>query len=184
MELLVQLTWQIELSPHRQTEQVQYKYETSLKSAQIGYKNALLHHPQHNILRPVVRIALPSMAVPRRDRPERDEQIIALVISLLRNLVEISSRVAEASGIDRQKNENSRSETILAFEKSDIFTLLSALASGTTDEYEKVDCLLLETLYHLVKGVNCNDLFATTLEMRSVLQWSSDLTLETTRRSE
>jgi len=126
------------------------------------------------------------MAISRRDRPERDDHIITLVISLLRNFVEISARTTEAAGMDRQKNEHSRSETILAFEKSDIFNLLSALAAGTTDEYEKVDCLLLEILYHLVKGVNVNDLFATAAEARSVRSSTGDCLkfVETTGRSE
>jgi replication fork protection complex subunit Tof1/Swi1 len=167
VELLVQLTWQIELDPHN-PDQVQYTYETPLKFAQIGYKNALLHHPEYNILRPIIRVALPSMAIPRRDRPERDDHIISLVICLLRNLAEISARTTESSGMDRQKNENSRSETILAFERSDVFNLLAALAAGTTDEYEKIDCLLLEVLYHLLKGVNVEDLFSTPAEVRSV----------------
>jgi replication fork protection complex subunit Tof1/Swi1 len=167
VELLVQLTWQIELDPLR-TDKIQCNYEAPLKFAQIGYKNAILHNPEHNILRPIVRIALPSMAIPRRDRPERDDHIISLVICLLRNVVEISARSTESAGMDQQKNENSRSETILAFERSDIFNLIAALAAGTTEEYEKIDCLLLEILYHLVKGVRVEDLFSTTGEIRSV----------------
>jgi replication fork protection complex subunit Tof1/Swi1 len=120
------------------------------------------------------------MAIPRRERPERDEHIIALVISLLRNLVEISGRSTEASGMDNFKNEYSRSETILAFQRSDIFGLLSALAAGSADEYERVDCLLLEILYHLVKGVNGDELFSTALEARSVRQHCPKLTSEAT----
>lgn len=108
------------------------------------------------------------MAIPRRDRPERDDHIINLVICLLRNIVEISARSAGSAGMDQQKNENSRSETILAFERSDIFNLIAALAAGTSEEYEKIDCLLLETLYHLVKGVRVEDLLASTAEIRSV----------------
>lgn len=147
---------------------MQYNYEAALKFAQIGYKNAILHHPDHNILRPIIRIALPSMAIPRRDRPERDDHIISLVICFLRNVVEISARSTVSAGMDQQKNENSRSEAILAFERSDVFNLIAALAAGTTEEYEKIDCLLLEILYHLVKGVRVEDLFATAAEIRSV----------------
>jgi replication fork protection complex subunit Tof1/Swi1 len=167
VELLVQLTWQIELDPNNQ-DQTQCTYETPLKFAQIGYKNAILHHPEHNILRPIIRIALPSMAIPRRDRPERDDHIIGLVISLLRNLIEISARNAQAAGMDRDKNEYSRSEMILSFERSDVFNLLAALATGTADEYEKIDCLLLEVFYHLLKGVNVEDVLATVNEVRFV----------------
>ena len=167
MELLVQLTWQIELDPHK-SDKIQCQYETPIKSAQISYKNAILHHPEHNILRPIIRVALPSMAIPRRDRPERDDHIIILVISLLRNLVEISARNAQATGMDQDKNEMSRSETILSFERSDVFNLLAALAAGTADEYEKIDCLLLEILYHLLKGVAVEDVLATAAEVRSV----------------
>ena len=102
------------------------------------------------------------MAIPKRARPERDDNIILLVVALLRNLAEISSRVTESAGMDRLKNEHSRSETILAFEKNDVFTLLIALGAGTKDEYESTDCLLLEVLYHLFKGIRIDDLFVTT----------------------
>jgi len=168
VELLVQLTWQIEVDPSRAEDPVQISYEAPLKAAQIGYKNAILHHPEHNVLRPIIRIALPSMAIPRRDRPERDDHIISLAICLLRNLVEISARSAQAAGMDRDKNESSRSETIMSFERSDVFNLLAALAAGTTDEFEKIDCLLLEVLYHLLKGVNPEDVFISAVESRSV----------------
>lgn len=170
VELLVQLTWQIEIDPSRADDTVQISYEAPLKAAQIGYKNAILHHPEQNILRPIIRIALPSMAIPRRDRPERDDHIISLALSLLRNLVEISARSAQAAGIDRDKNEFSRSETIMSFEKSDVFNLITALSAGTTDEFEKIDCLLLEVLYHLLKGVNPEDIYVTSVESRSVFQ--------------
>jgi replication fork protection complex subunit Tof1/Swi1 len=164
----VQLTWQIEVEPRVADDPVQLSYETPIKFAQIEYKNAVLHHPEANILRPIVRIALPSMAIQRRDRPERDDHIITLVISLFRNLVEISGRSTAAAGMDKDKDEYSRSEAILAFERSDIFPLLSALAAGAIDEYEKVDCLVLEILYHLVKGVNVEGTLATTAVLRSV----------------
>ena len=108
------------------------------------------------------------MAIPRRDRPERDDHIVSLAICLLRNLVEISGRSTQAAGIDRDKNEFSRSETIMSFEKSDVFNLLAALGAGSTDEFEKIDCLLLEVLYHLLKGVNVEDVFLNAVEARSV----------------
>jgi replication fork protection complex subunit Tof1/Swi1 len=158
----------VELDPRVADDPVQLAYETPIKFAQIGYKNAVLHHSEFNILRPIVRIALPSMAIPRRDRPERDDHIIILVISLFRNLAEISARNTQAAGMDSDKNEHSRSETILAFESSDILPLLSALAAGALDEYEKVDCLVLEILYHLVKGVRVEEVLASTAELRSV----------------
>jgi len=165
----VQLTWQVELDPRAAEDPVQLSYETPIKFAQIGYKNAILHHPlEFNILQPIVRIALPSMAIPRRDRPERDDHIITLVISLFRNLAEISARNAAAAGMDTERNEYSRSEAILAFDRSDIFPLLSALAAGATDEYEKVDCLVLEILYHLFRGIRVEDVLSTAGEIRSV----------------
>lgn len=167
VELLVQLTWQIEIDPLR-TDEVQLAYGTHLKFAQIGYKNAILHHPEHNVLRPIIRVAVPSMAIPRRDRQDRDDHIISLAVSLLRNLVETSARSAQAAGIDCDKNEHSRSEAILSLERSDIFNLLAALSAGAADEYEKIDCLLLEILYHLVKGVSVEDVLAITNEVGTV----------------
>jgi replication fork protection complex subunit Tof1/Swi1 len=158
VELLVQLTWPVEKDPERERSQI--SYEAALKYAQIINKNSILFHPQYDILRPIIRIALPSMAIPRKERPDRDDHIISLVISLLRNLAEISARGLMAAGVEQDTVEHSREDTILSFEKSDVLALLSALASGATDEYEKVDCLILEILYHLLKGVSPNDIFA------------------------
>ena len=168
------MTWQVELDPRVAEDPLQLAYETPIKYAQIEYKNAILHHPEFNnssILHPIVRVALPSIAIPRRDRPERDDHIIVLAMSLFRNLAEISSRNARATGMDKEKDEYSRSEAILAFESSDVFALLSALASGAADEYEKVDCILLEILYHLLKGVRVEDVLASPAESRSVPAW-------------
>jgi replication fork protection complex subunit Tof1/Swi1 len=175
VEILVQLTWQIELAPPYQEDTIQCSYEASLKAAHLAYKNAILHHSEHNILRPIIRIALPSMAIPRRDRPERDEHIISLLISLLRNLLEISGR--NSQGDMDYNTQYSRSEAILSFEKSDVFSLLAALAAGATDEYEKVDCLLLEVLYHLLKGVGADHVLATAIEVRTVILYSDNLTV-------
>ena len=175
----MQLTWQIEPEPHSTMDDVQYNYEAPLKSAQIAYKNAILHHCEYDILKPIIRIALPSIATPRAIRPERDEHIISLVISLLRNLAEISARNAQSSGMDREKNEDSRSEAILSFEKSDVFNVITALAAGSPDEFENIDCLLLEILYHLLKGVSVDDIFATDCETRSVSPGFYGLILET-----
>ena len=168
VELLVQLTWKIEHDPN-QADQTQVQYEAPCEAAQIQYKNAILHNSKHNILRPIIRIALPSMAIPRRDRPERDDNIIILAISLLRNLVEISGKAAAATGADRERDVHSRSQMILSFEKSDVFNLLAALAAGTTDEFEKADCVLIELLYHLLKGVNAEDVISTPDQQTSVL---------------
>src|SRR5579862_7842983 len=50
VELLVQLTWHIEIDPYR-ADHAQHAYEPPLKFAQIGYKNAILHHPKYDVLR-------------------------------------------------------------------------------------------------------------------------------------
>ena len=57
------------------------------------------------------------------------------------------------------ENEISRSATIEAFHEQDIFNLLLTIGSGTNDEFQEQDVVVLETLFHLLKGVDPKKLF-------------------------
>lgn len=133
------ITWPIELE--RDADEVKFKQHPNLKLAQSSYKRTILFNPENDVLSTILLVAYPSLAVPRRQRSERDHGIIRLVVYLLRNLV----------AIDEGRN---RSDTILAFQKAKALEFLCVLASGMGDEFIEEDVIVLDTMYFLVRGVD------------------------------
>jgi replication fork protection complex subunit Tof1/Swi1 len=156
LELLVPLSWPLELDVEKATMN-HHRHVPYLQLAQVGYKRAVLHHEHAKILRTVVRIVLPAMSQPRRDRSRRDEGIIKLGLYFFRNMAMITQPQTLPSQGD--ENEVSRSATIDAFHAQDVFTLLLTLGSNMGDEFKEQDVLLLEILFHLLKGVDPKKLF-------------------------
>ncbi|KAK5125789.1 hypothetical protein LTR85_012065 [Meristemomyces frigidus] len=156
LQLLVPLTWPPELEDDKTTVN-HHRHLPYLQLAQVGYKRAVLHNEHAKILRTAVRVGLPSMAQPRRERTKRDEGIIRLVLYLFRNMTMITQPQMLPSQGD--ENEISRSSTISTFADQDVFNLLLTIGSGANDEFQDQDVILLEILFHLLKGVDAKKLF-------------------------
>jgi replication fork protection complex subunit Tof1/Swi1 len=157
LEILVPLTWPLEtggemtLNHHRHTPYIQ--------QAQVIYKAGILSWDTCSILRQVVRIGLPSIAMAQNDRTNRDEGIMKLVLYFLRNVTVISQIPnLPSQGLD---NEVSRSATIEAFRQQDVFALLLTMCSNMGDDFNLQDVILLEILFNLVKGVDVKKLWMT-----------------------
>lgn len=155
VELLVPLTWpfdkyndQMTVNHHRHIPVLQY--------AQASYKRAILQHPSRKILTNIVRVALPSMAIPASDRTERDEGIIKLVLYFFRNLAAIEHPMPTETDTGE---EISRSATIDAIEKQNVLHLLLAMSSEMGSEFNTQDVVVMEVIYHLVKSVDIEKLF-------------------------
>ncbi|KAK5680446.1 Topoisomerase 1-associated factor 1 [Elasticomyces elasticus] len=164
LQLLVPLTWPTELEDDKTTVN-HHRHLPHLQLAQVSYKRSVLHYEHAQILRTAVRIGLPSMVQPRRERSKRDEGIIKLVLYLFRNISLITQPQLLPSQGD--ENEISRSSTITAFATQDVFTLLLTIGSGAGDEFQDQDTILLEILFHLLKGVDANKLFMEEKQMHS-----------------
>ena len=164
LQLLVPLTWPTEFEEEKTTVN-HMRHGPYLQLAQVGYKRAILHYEDASILRTAVRIGLPCMAQPRRERSRRDEGIIKLLLYFVRNM----SMITQPQHLPSQGDENevSRSATISAFHAQDIFSLLLTIASGAGDEYQTQDVIVLETLFHLLKGVDAKKLFMKDAQLAS-----------------
>ncbi|KAI9823376.1 MAG: hypothetical protein M1819_001349, partial [Sarea resinae] len=156
LELLVPLTWPLDKTEENKTVN-HHRHIPYLQLAQVSYKRDILHHDTAKILRAVVRIALPSIAEPLRERSVRDQSITNLVLYFLRNV----AMIAPPYNLPLEWDENkvSRSATIEAFHSQDIFHFLLAISSGMGDEFDKEDVIVLEILFHLLKGVDVTKLF-------------------------
>jgi replication fork protection complex subunit Tof1/Swi1 len=139
------------LNHHRHTPFVQ--------QAQVVYKAGILGWDTCSILRQIVRIGLPSIAMARDDRTNRDEGIMKLVLYFLRNVTVISQIPnLPSQGLD---NEVSRSATIEAFRQQDVFALLLTMCSNMGEDFNLQDVIILEILFNLVKGVDVKKLWMT-----------------------
>ncbi|KAJ5631656.1 uncharacterized protein N7484_011756 [Penicillium longicatenatum] len=155
LELLVPLTWPVEF--HSQMTVNHHRHTPYIQQAQVQYKRGILKNGGADILRTVIRIAIPSMALPRSEREARDEGILKLMLYFIRNIAIISTNARLAA--DGEEEETSRSATIDAFQQQDAFALLLTMCSNVGDDFNLQDVVLLEILFHLVKGVNVEKLF-------------------------
>lgn len=155
LELLVPLTWPLVLESEATVNH--HRHVPYLQLAQVGYKRAVLHFEDAKILRTAVRVAIPAMAQPRRERSKRDEGIIKLMLYFFRNMAMITQPQHLPSQGD--ENEVSRSTTIDTFHSQDTFSALLTIGSSMGEEFQEQDVILLEILFHLLKGVDARKLF-------------------------
>ncbi|OKL62489.1 Topoisomerase 1-associated factor 1 [Talaromyces atroroseus] len=156
LELLVPLTWPVEI--HSQMTVNHHRHTPYLQQVQVQYKRGLLdQHAGMNVLRSIIGIGLPSLSLPKSERTNRDEGILKLVLYLFRNVAMISAPKGLVTDTDEE--EISRSATINAFQQQQVFALLLTMCSNINDEFSFQDVVLLEILFHLVKGVNVQKLF-------------------------
>lgn len=157
-----------------------HKHTPYLQHAQISYKRGLLSHISAPILRAIIRIGLPSMRIPRPERSPRDEGILKIMLYLLRNLAIINAPPNLA--VEGDEDETSRSATVNAFHQQDVFALLLTMCSNMGEDFSFQDVIILEILFHLVKGVNVKSLFmddtergvTRTGELQDLLQREND----------
>lgn len=134
-----------------------HRHTPYIQQAQVQYKRGALKHGGSNLLRAIIRIALPSMAIPRSEREARDEGILKLMLYFLRNITIIATNARLAA--EGEEEETSRSATIDAFQEQDAFALILTMCSNVGDDFNMQDVVLLEILFHIVKGVSVEKLF-------------------------
>ncbi|KAI2995773.1 hypothetical protein CBS147346_9725 [Aspergillus niger] len=155
LELLVPLTWPVEL--HGELTINHHRHIPYIQHVHVSYKRGLLSHASTSYLRTIIRVGIPSMAIPRSERTTRDEGILKLLLYLLRNIALITPNTRLAAEGDEE--ETSRSATINAFQDQDVFALLLTMCSNVGDDFTMQDVALLEILFHLVRGVSVEKLF-------------------------
>ena len=155
VELLVPLTWPIEKNDAEMTVN-HHRHIPYLKHAQASYKRAILEHESGSVLRKVVQTGLPSIAMLITERTHRDEGIIKLILYLFRNLIMIAPSQVSSNNDDR---EVSRSSTIEVFHKQEVLALLLTISSNIGEDFNTQDVVIMEILFHLLKGVNVEKVF-------------------------
>ncbi|RDW89571.1 timeless-domain-containing protein [Coleophoma cylindrospora] len=162
LELLVPLTWPIEKNLAQMTVN-HHRHIPYLEIAQLGYKRSIINFDGARILNTAVRCALPSMAQSPKERSTRDEGIIKIVLYFLRNM----ALIAPPPNVkyDGDEADISRSATIDAFDYQDIFHLLLMMCSTMGEDFNTQDVMVMDILFHLVKGVDIEKLFMTETQL-------------------
>lgn len=164
LELLVPLTWPIEKNDTQMTVN-HHRHVPYLQLAQTSYKRAILEHESATVLRTTVRIGLPSIALPMAERSSRDEGIIKLLLYLFRNVAMISP--PQNLPNEGKEGEVSRSATIEAFHRQDVLALLLTISSNMGEDFNTQDIVIMEVLFHLLKGVSVEKLFMDKKQLKS-----------------
>lgn len=164
LELLVPLTWPIEKNDMQMTVN-HHRHVPYLQLAQTSYKQAILEHESATILRTAVRIGLPSIALPMSERSSRDEGIIKLLLYFFRNVAMISP--PQNLPNEGKESQVSRSATIEAFHRQDVLALLLTISSNMGEDFNTQDTVIMEVLFHLLKGVDVEKLFMDKNQMKS-----------------
>ena len=164
LELLVPLTWPIEKNDAQMTVN-HHRHVPYLQLAQVAYKRAILGHESATVLRTAVRIGLPSIALPLGERSSRDEGIIKLLLYFLRNIAMISS--PQNLPNEGKESEVSRSATLEAFHRQDVLALLLTISSNIGEDFNTQDTVIMEVLFHLLKGVDVEKLFMDKKQLQS-----------------
>lgn len=173
LELLVPLTWPLELD--ESTTANNLRHAPYLQLAMVGYKRAVLNHDTAKILHAAIRVGVPAMATPRRDRSKRDEGVISIILYLFRNIAMIQQPPELPSQGD--ENDISRSVVLQQFSEQDVLQLLLTISSSIGDEFVEQDVVIIEVLFHLLKGIDPSSLWKEkkqladeqTRELRSLL---------------
>ena len=164
LELLVPLTWPIEKNDTQMTVN-HHRHVPYLLLAQTSYKRAILEHESENVLRTAVRIGLPSIALPMGERSSRDEGIIKLLLYFFRNVTMISP--PQNLPNEGKEGEVSRSATIDALHRQDVLALLLTISSNMGEDFNTQDTVIMEVLFHLLKGVDVDKLFMDKKQLRN-----------------
>ncbi|KAI5964307.1 TOF1 [Candida pseudojiufengensis] len=171
LEILVLLTWPIEFSNNLSDNQ-KLLY-TNIKKNHVIYKKHILNYNDGQTLKAIIRLVLPVIAKSKIDREPRDNQILRLVLYLIRNLLAIEPPTSSVSSKSSHKSmvatadlpagvtqdDISINKILRIFKKNKVLMLLLTISGSIGTEFDKdlFGEICLECIYLMVKGLNSKD---------------------------
>lgn len=154
-DLVTAMTWPIDLSEELKEldEELDKGTDyTQLIESHLNYKATLL---QPGVIQALLGVLLPCIAKDKKERKERDGQIVNVVLHLFRNLAFIRDRPQNMLASSNQAEFSSlQSKLIMAFSQTHVLDLLLTIASNASDPFfNQWNTLVLETLYLLFRGI-------------------------------
>ncbi|KND02940.1 uncharacterized protein SPPG_02019 [Spizellomyces punctatus DAOM BR117] len=138
VQLFIPLTWPVDSTSADAAE---------LLEIQRGYKEVFL---KEGVLAAILEELLKPLSVNHRDRSDRDNGLIGLILTLFRNLLAIKDvQAAVTSTTEKYMQSTLQEHLIQCMEKADIIQLLLSFA-GSMDqrEYAEWNLILMEVFYY------------------------------------
>ncbi|CAH2352910.1 topoisomerase 1-associated factor 1 [[Candida] railenensis] len=167
LELLVLLTWPLELTPESSDSQrIAYP---NLKKIQLTYKKEILAYNGGLTLKAVLRLILPIISKQRIDREPRDNAIIRMALFFIRNILYIEPANTSVSTKSRKeliqsdnlplnvnRDDISISTVLSTFKKNKILVFLLTISGSLGSEFDRqmFGSCCLECIYLITRGVN------------------------------
>ncbi|WAQ85700.1 hypothetical protein PtA15_6A328 [Puccinia triticina] len=163
-DLIAALTWPVDVTrelqeaceiddeeERRQATNIDF---SSLVDGQLSYKREIV---RTGAMGPIFRLLLPVIQKPKNERTERDENVISLVLHIIRNLLALRDKPASGAGIEES---HLQSDFIQQLSKFGIFDLLIHMSHGSNrfDEFGQWNMIVLDIWDHLFRGVDSEDL--------------------------
>ena len=171
LEILVLLTWPMEFGTN--LSENQKLLFAQVRKIQVLHKKHILTYNDGQVLKAVIRLALPVIAKPRIDREPRDNQILRLVLYFARNLLAIependsistktnNKRATPSSNLPNgvSPDDISINNLLRVFKKNKVLMLLLTITGSINSEFEKdlFNEICLESVYLLIKGLEAKD---------------------------
>ncbi|BGP30852.1 Topoisomerase 1-associated factor 1 [Rhodotorula toruloides] len=172
VELIGAMTWPINVAEELRDAQLlgelkQSRDFTTLIDAQRGYKASII---KEGVLRHMMSILAGSLQKGRRDRTQKDENIISLILHVFRNLAYLNDRATPASSASASAIEQSslQSDLIASFSREGILDLLLAMsAHADSSDYAPWNMVVLDILHLLYRGVRADELMVPEKEVEN-----------------
>ena len=155
-DIVTAMTWPIDLAEELKEldEELDRGSDyTQLLLSHLHYKAALL---RPGVIPALLGVMLPCIAKDKKDRKERDGQIVNVVLHLFRNLAfikDVPPNVHASS--DQAEFSTLQSKLIQAMSEAHIFDLLLTMASNAASDpfFNQWNTLIMEIFYLLFRGV-------------------------------
>ncbi|KAA1097298.1 Topoisomerase 1-associated factor 1 [Puccinia graminis f. sp. tritici] len=163
-DLIAALTWPVDVAKElkeacdiedeeerRQATNIDF---SSLVDGQLSYKRDIV---RTGAMGPIFRLIVPVIQKPKNERTEKDENVISLVLHIIRNLLALRDKPASGPGIEES---HLQSDFIQQLSKFGIFDLLIHMSHGSNrfDEFGQWNMIVLNIWDHLFRGVDAEDL--------------------------
>jgi replication fork protection complex subunit Tof1/Swi1 len=160
-DLITAMTWPIDLAEELKEldEELDKGTDyTQLTISHLHYKAALL---KPGVIQALFGLVLPPLAKPPKERPERDGQIVNVVLHLFRNLAFIRDLPVNAQlSADQAEYSTLQARLIRAFSETHTLDLLLTIATNASNDplLNGWNTLILEIFYLLFRGVKPSSL--------------------------
>ncbi|KAH3666676.1 hypothetical protein WICMUC_005493 [Wickerhamomyces mucosus] len=173
LQILVLLTWPIQLTDSMYSEQLSNYY--NLKKYQLGYKKEILSFKNGLVLKAIIKLALPIIAMQKLERSPFDNAVLAQCLIFFQNVLAIEpanlSRTTKRTNKPSELNANlpkgvdiddiSVGACVIAYNENLVFTFFLTLSSSLGEEFESefFAKIFADILFHITKGLRPSYVF-------------------------